>query len=67
MMTQYIYIASPMKLPQGSFGSNPVSSEQPNVFHTELDFVHLYFTNNSNSATEKDLSVLNTSKGSNRI
>ena len=35
-MTQYIYIASPMRLPKGSFGSNPVSPEQPNVFKNEL-------------------------------
>ena len=55
-MTQYIYIASPMKLPQGSFGSNPVSSEQPNVFHTELDFVHLYFTNNYDSNQKRKFS-----------
>lgn len=31
MLTQYIYIASPMGLAKGSFGLNPVSSEQPNV------------------------------------
>lgn len=48
-MTQYIYIASPMRLPTGSFGLNPVSLEQPNVFKTELDFTHLYFENNYNS------------------
>ncbi|ALC83059.1 MULTISPECIES: hypothetical protein [Bacillus] len=48
-MTQYIYIASPMRLPTGSFGLNPVSPEQPNVFKTELDFTHLYFENNYNS------------------
>lgn len=46
VMTQYIYIASPMKLPRGSFGSNLVSSEQPNIFKSELDFAHLYFENN---------------------
>ena len=56
MMTQYIYIASPMKLPQGSFGSNPVSSEQPNVFKSELDFVHLYFTNNYDSNQKRKFS-----------
>ncbi|WP_040979339.1 hypothetical protein [Oceanobacillus jeddahense] len=48
-MTQYIYLASPMKLPKGSFGSNPVSSYQPNIFRTELDFTHLYFENNYDS------------------
>ncbi|RLL41141.1 hypothetical protein D8M04_18040 [Oceanobacillus piezotolerans] len=45
-MTQYIYIASPMRLPEGSFGFNPISPEQPNVFRNELDFIHLYFENN---------------------
>lgn len=48
-MTQYIYIASPMRLPIGSFGSNPVSPEQPNVFKSEYDFLHLYFENNYDS------------------
>ncbi|EKN71628.1 hypothetical protein BABA_00445 [Neobacillus bataviensis LMG 21833] len=45
-MTQYIYIASPKELSTGSFGLNPVSSEQPNVFETELDFAHLSFEDN---------------------
>ena len=45
-MTQYIYIASPMRLLEGSFGSNPLSPEQPNVFKNEFDFTDLYFENN---------------------
>ncbi|MGM0883634.1 MAG: hypothetical protein ACQEXQ_21685 [Bacillota bacterium] len=45
-MTQYIYIASPVKLPKGSFGLNPLSPEKPNVFKTELDATELYFENN---------------------
>lgn len=45
-MTQYIYLASPVKLPGGSFGANQASSEQPNIFQTELDFTHLSFENN---------------------
>lgn len=45
-MTQYVYIASPNKLSQGSFGLRPVSFAQPNIFDRELDFVHLYFENN---------------------
>ncbi|ETI69820.1 hypothetical protein [Neobacillus vireti] len=45
-MTQYIYLASPVKLPEGTYGLNPVSPEQPNVFETELDFAHLSFENN---------------------
>lgn len=48
-MTQYIYIASPIKLPTGSFGLNPMSAEQPNVFENELDLIHLYFENNYDS------------------
>lgn len=48
-MTQYIYLASPMKLAVGEFGSNPVSPEQPNVFNSEYDFTHLYFENNYDS------------------
>ncbi|RHW31392.1 hypothetical protein D1B33_17950 [Lysinibacillus yapensis] len=55
-MTQYIYIASPMKLLQGSFGANPVSSEKPNVFNSELDFVHLYFENNYDSKLKQKIS-----------
>lgn len=55
-MTEYIDIASPMKLPQGSFGSKPVSSEQPNVFKSELDLVHLYFTNNYDSNQKRKFS-----------
>ncbi|MDN4491904.1 hypothetical protein [Ureibacillus aquaedulcis] len=55
-MTQYIYIASPMKLPQGSFGLNPVSSEQSNVYKSELDFAHLYFENNYDSERKRKFS-----------
>lgn len=51
-MTQYIYLASPLNLPEGSFGLNPVSPEQPNVFETELDFAHLSFENNYDSETK---------------
>lgn len=45
-MTQYIYLASPMKLASGSFGLNPISPDKSNVFKTELDFAHLYFEKN---------------------
>ena len=45
-----------MKLTQGSFGSNPVSSEQPNVFKSELDFTHLYFENNYDSSQKRKFS-----------
>lgn len=45
-----------MKLPQGSFGSNTVSSEQPNVFKRELDFVHLYFENNYDGKLKRKVS-----------
>lgn len=55
-MTQYIYIASPMSLPQGSFGENPISPEKPNVFKTELDFVHLSFETNYDSEIKKRFS-----------
>ncbi|ADU32478.1 hypothetical protein [Evansella cellulosilytica] len=55
-MTQYIYISSPMRLPGGSFGENPVSSEQPNVFNSELDFTHLYFENNYDSNLKRRFS-----------
>lgn len=55
-MTQYIYIASPVRLPKGSFGLNPVSSEQPNVFRNEFDFAHLYFENNYDSNIKRRFS-----------
>lgn len=55
-MTQYIYIASPMRLPKGSFGSNSVSPEQPNVFRNELDFIHLYFESNYDSKLKRRFS-----------
>jgi len=58
-MTRYIFIASPIKLPKGEFGSNPLSKEKPNVFKTELDFTHLYFENNYNSITKKRFSYSN--------
>jgi hypothetical protein len=58
-MTQYIFIASPIKLHQGDFGSNPVSKEQPNVYNTELDFTHLYFENNYDSKLKKKFSFSN--------
>ena len=45
-MTQYVYIASPMKLPVGSFGDKPISADKPNVYESELDFTSLYFENN---------------------
>ncbi|MFJ7684726.1 hypothetical protein [Peribacillus butanolivorans] len=51
-MTQYIYIASPMKLPEGSFGLKQVSPEQPNVFKDELDFTHLHFEDNYDRASK---------------
>ncbi|WP_057913052.1 hypothetical protein [Peribacillus muralis] len=55
-MTQYMYIASPMRLPNGSFGSKPLSSEQPNVFINELDFIGLYFDNNYDSRLKRKIS-----------
>ncbi|MGM0847033.1 MAG: hypothetical protein ACQEUT_18910 [Bacillota bacterium] len=55
-MTQYMYIASPNKLPQGSFGASPVSPDKPNVFKTELDFVHLFFENNYDANQKKKIS-----------
>ena len=55
-MTQYIYIASPMRLPEGPFGSIPLSPEQPNVFKNELDFTHLYFENNYDSKSKRRFS-----------
>ncbi|AVQ97752.1 hypothetical protein OBCHQ24_01335 [Oceanobacillus iheyensis] len=48
-MTQYIYIASPTRLSEGSFGASPISPEKPNIFKNEFDFVHLYFENNYDS------------------
>jgi hypothetical protein len=55
-MTQYIYLASPMRLPKGSFGSKPVSPKKPNVFKNELDFTHLYFENNYDSKLNRRFS-----------
>lgn len=52
-MTQYIYLASPMRLMEGEFGSNPLSPEQPNVFRTMFDFTHLYFEKNYNSEAKR--------------
>ncbi|MFD1020855.1 hypothetical protein [Thalassobacillus hwangdonensis] len=45
-MTQYTYLASPIKLPTVTLGLNPVSPDKPNEFATELDFTHLYFEGN---------------------
>lgn len=45
-------MASPMKLPEGSFGLKPVSPEQPNVFKDELDFTHLHFEDNYDRASK---------------
>ncbi|MFV8828492.1 hypothetical protein [Alkalihalobacterium sp. APHAB7] len=55
-MTQYIYIASPMRLKAGSFGSKPVSVERPHIFHNEWDFTHLFFENNYDANTKKRFS-----------
>lgn len=55
-MTQYIYIASPVKLPKGSFGSKPLSPEQPNIFKTELDATGLFFENNYDKKLKKKFS-----------
>lgn len=55
-MTQYLYIASPLRLAKGSFGSNSVSPEQPNVYRNELDFTHLYFENNYDSQLKRRFS-----------
>lgn len=55
-MTQYIYIASPMRLPKGEFGSKALSPQQTNVYKNELDFVHLYFKNNYDSKLKQRFS-----------
>ncbi|MGM7700608.1 hypothetical protein ACSVDE_02720 [Pseudalkalibacillus sp. Hm43] len=55
-MTQYWYIASPIKLPVGSYGLTPVSLERPNVFRNELDFTHLYFEDNIENRSKKRIS-----------
>ncbi len=55
-MTQYIYIASPVRLPKGSFGLNPVSPQNPNVFKTELDATGLYFENNYDNKSKRKFS-----------
>ncbi|MFZ3591149.1 hypothetical protein ACOI1C_18370 [Bacillus sp. DJP31] len=55
-MTQYIYIASSMRLPKGSFGSNPLSFEKPNIFRDELDFTNVYFENNYDSKLKRRFS-----------
>ena len=52
-MTQYFYLAAPRKLPIGSFGSSPVSAQQPHLFQTELDFTHLFFFLKSTSFSSK--------------
>ncbi|GAE29326.1 hypothetical protein [Halalkalibacter hemicellulosilyticus] len=52
-MTQYIYLASPLRLPKGSFGLNPISSEAPNVFGNEVDFTHLFFEDNYDSNSKR--------------
>lgn len=55
-MTQYIYLASPIRLPKGSFGQSPLSPEQPNIFNSELDFAHLHFENNYDSELKQRFS-----------
>lgn len=55
-MTQYTYIASPIKLPQGTYGLNPISPEQPNIYESELDFAHLYFENNYDEQIKRKFS-----------
>ncbi|MCP8971035.1 hypothetical protein [Ectobacillus ponti] len=52
-MTQHIYISSPSPLSTGSFGLNPVSPEQPNVYATELDFAHIHFEDNWNEKQQR--------------
>ncbi|WP_289890399.1 hypothetical protein [Virgibacillus pantothenticus] len=52
-MTQYYYISSPHKLPKGTFGSQPVSEKQPNIFNNELDAIELIFEDNYDSKTKK--------------
>ncbi len=59
-MTQYIYIASPIKLPQGSIGANPVSQEKPMIFKTELDAVHLLFENNYDADQKRKFPIART-------
>jgi hypothetical protein len=56
-MTQYIYLASPVKLPTGAFGQSPISPDKPNVYRTEYDFTHLYFENNYDSVLKKRVSL----------
>lgn len=55
-MTQYVYIASPNRLPQCSLGLNPKSSKQYNIFDSELDFAHLYFENNYDEKLKRKFS-----------
>ncbi|WP_117170059.1 hypothetical protein [Paraliobacillus sediminis] len=55
-MKQYIYIASPMKLLNGSFGSTHLSPEQANVFKDELDLTNLSFQNNYDSRLKQKFS-----------
>jgi hypothetical protein len=57
-MTQYIYLSSPMRLPKGSLGVNPVSPKKPNIFKNELDFTHLYFENNYDSKLNRRFSYI---------
>ncbi|OZM57720.1 hypothetical protein CIB95_04970 [Lottiidibacillus patelloidae] len=45
-MTQYIYIASPTRLPKGSFGSEPSNHDKDNCFKNDLDYEHLFFESN---------------------
>ncbi|MBU8597464.1 hypothetical protein [Shouchella clausii] len=52
-MTQYIYIASPMKLPQGCYGQKPISKDKPHIFKDELDFTHLFFERNYDNERKK--------------
>ncbi|MBT2214849.1 hypothetical protein KK120_03330 [Virgibacillus dakarensis] len=52
-MTQYYYISSPHKLLKGTFGSQPVSEKQPNIFNSELDATELIFEDNYDTETKK--------------
>ncbi|KON70604.1 hypothetical protein AKG34_18745 [Peribacillus butanolivorans] len=61
-MTQYIYMASPMKLPEGSFDLKPVSPEQSNVFKDELDFTHLHFEDITIGHQKQDFHIVPTLK-----
>ena len=58
LMTQYYYISSPRKLPEGDFGAKPISEDKPHVFSNELDFTSLFFENNYDQDKKKRFSYV---------